>query len=444
MPAAEDMVDTLNALLGGGTGGGGRSTLSRRSQSRLSQSRSTRGGLSTGTGLTERANVQGGGATTASSAGGAGQPVSAFESEVSITSYEQTNSLIIIASPQDYKRLTEIIMRLDVPKRQVQVDAIIMEVGINDNFSLAVESTALTANDYFALNNVVQLSNLLTQGPLAGAGPGTTLGILDGTTTVTIGDAEGNVQVTEIPNVPLLLTALESITDLNVLSRPSLTTVDNTEAAIVDGLNVPFVRGSSSSLDQSAVGRSIFNTVDREDVGMKLTMLPQISEGDYVNLQLEVELSQPVQSSVGADPNIVGPTIQKTNVTNEVVVKDGSIGVIGGFLRESTDRSMRQTPILGDVPMLGWLFRRKDNQRAKRNLVMLVTPQIIKERKDLDRISQYKLDQFDAANTDVIFEKGFIRKIERKQYIRNKHHPSIEQARELEKDVSFGRGQIKR
>src|SRR5690606_5454614 len=126
-----------------------------------------------------------------------------------------------------------------------------------------------------------------------------------------------------------------------------------------------------------------------EDVGMKLTMLPQISEGDYVNLQLEVELSQPVQSSVGADPNIVGPTIQKTNVTNEVVVKDGSIGVIGGFLRESTDRSMRQTPILGDVPMLGWLFRRKDNQRAKRNLVMLVTPQIIKERKDLDRISQY-------------------------------------------------------
>ncbi|MDX9972652.1 MAG: secretin N-terminal domain-containing protein, partial [FCB group bacterium] len=391
----------------------------------------------------------GAGGMNPSPGGGGGGAIAAqvntFEREVSVTQYEVTNSLLVVASPQDYKRLTEIIARLDVPQRQVHVDAVIMEVGINDNFSLSVESAALSANDYFALNNIVELSNLLTQGPLAASTTGATLGVIDGTTEITVPTADGGLDVQTIPNVPLLITALESITDLNVLSQPSLTTVDNQEANIVDGLNIPFVRGSSSSLDQSAVGRSIYNSVDREDVGMKLKVKPQISEGDYVYLELEVELSQPVQSSVGADPNVVGPTIQKTNVTNHVVIKDGSIGVIGGFLRETTDRSLRQPPILGDIPMVGWLFRRKDNTRAKRNLVMLVTPHVIKERIDLDRVSEYKLDQFDEANADVIFEKGFVRKIERKQYERNQHHPSFDKTKELQQQSQgFGRGSIER
>ncbi len=408
---AEDMMDTLNSLVGaappaapGGGGGGG-----------------------------------GGGAPGAAPA----TQVAAFEKEVSITSYEQGNALLIVASPQDYARLVDIIARLDIPQRQVHVDATILEVSITDNFSLAVETTALTANDAFALNNVVQLANLLTQGPLGLAGAGAQVGILDGTTEVTVNTDAGPI-TREIPNVPLLLTALENISDINILSHPSLTTVDNTEANIVDGFDIPFIRGSSTSLDQPAIGRSIFNQIDREEVGMKLRVTPQISEGEYVYLKLEVELSQPVQSSVGADPNIVGPTIQTTNINDEVVVKDGAIGVIGGFIRESTDRVIRQPPILGDVPLVGWLFRRKDNSRQKRNLVMLVSPHILKERRDLDRLTEYKLQQFDEANADVVFEQGFIRKIERKQYVRNRHRPSIEAADKLQEEHGFSRGEIKR
>jgi general secretion pathway protein D len=432
---AEDIVDALNSL----TGRGGSSSSSRSSRSSSSTSGDRNTERNTG-GMGSMGGGQVGG-------GGGGAPsaqVNTFEREVSVTQYEVTNSLLIVASPQDYKRLTEIIARLDVPQRQVHVDAVIMEVGINDDFSLAVESAALSANDYFALNNVVDLANLLTQGPLAASTEGTTLGILNGTTKITA-TVNGQQVVQTIPNVPLLITALESITDLNVLSQPSLTTVDNQEANIVDGLNIPFVRGTSSSLDQSTVGRSIFNSVDRQDVGMKLKVKPQISEGDYVYLELEVELSQPVQSSVGADPNIVGPTIQKTNVTNNVVIKDGSIGVIGGFLRETTDRSVRQPPVLGDVPLVGWLFRRKDNTRSKRNLVMLVTPHVIKERKDLDRVSDYKLDQFQKANDDAIYENKFFKRVQRKQEESNKRHPSMEKATELQQErQGFGRGTIER
>ena len=421
---AEAMETALNAMLGG--------TSSRQS------SGPTGGGQSMG------------GATGGGGGGGgtANTEVQPFEKQVTITRYDQTNSLLIIASPQDFKVLDNVIAQLDVPPRQVHVEAQILEVSINDRYRLAVESAGLTANDYFALNGVVNLANVLTQGPL-GALENTddilSLGILDDTTTLTIPDGNGGTIVQEVPNIPLLLTALESLTSLDVLSRPSLTTVDNEEAHILDGQEVPVIRGSQRSLDAGTdTNNSVFNTTDRRDVGISLTVTPQISEGDYVFLELEVKVERPIQSTVGLDPNLVGPTFSKSEIVNKVVVRDGSTGILGGLISESTDHSKRQTPIFGDIPGLGWLFRRKDDQRAKRNLVVLLTPHIMKEGIDFDRKTEAEIEYSSKANADVLFEKGFIKKITTKHEMRNDYRPTDAALDEVRSKDKFKRGDVEK
>lgn len=391
-------------------------------------------------------SILSGGGGQSSQGGGNSQAtteVQALEKEVSIEWYEPTNSLLVVASPQDYRVIKELIAQLDVPQRQVHVEAIIMEVSIQDRFQLAVETASLSAEDGFAINNVVSLANILSGGPLATAGsadsPVLTTGVLDGTVDIPISDGSGGLTMQTIPKVPLLLTALDSVTDLNVLSQPLLTTVDNKEATITIGQEVPITTGTSSSLDQSAVGSSIYSQIERRDVGIIMNVTPQISEGDNVYLELEVEVSQPIQSDVGADPNLVGPTFSISNVTTPVVVRDGCTGVVGGLISETTDRSTRQTPYVGDLPVLGWLFRRKSDLRSKRNLVVLVTPHIIKEGTDSTRITDHRLEEFNRANMDAIFEKGFIKKLKMRHYMRTKYHPSDKKMEQLEEE-RFNRG----
>lgn len=390
----------------------------------------------------------GGGQQGAPAAAGTGE-VQPFEKQVTITRYDQTNALLIVASPQDFKVLDNVIAQLDVPARQVHVEAQILEVSINDRYRLAVESAALTANDYFALNNVVNLANVLTQGPL-GALENTedilNLGIIDGTTEITLPDGAGGFITQEIPNIPLLLTALESLTALDVLSRPSLTTVDNEEAHILDGQEVPVITGSQRPLDSGSgvTTSSLFNQTQRRDVGIQLTVTPQISEGDYVFLELEVSVERPIQSTIGLDPNLVGPTFSKSEITNKVVVRDGSTGVLGGLISEATDRSKRQTPILGDIPGLGWLFRRKDDQRGKRNLVVLITPHIMKEGIDYDRKTEAEIDFATKANADILFEKGFIKKVTGKHKMRQDYRPTASALEDVQSDQGFQRGDVSR
>ncbi|MDQ1257294.1 MAG: Type secretion system protein GspD [Candidatus Hydrogenedentes bacterium] len=408
--------------------------------------------LNTLVGTTPREAGQAGGGPAA---GGEIQP---FEKKVTITQYEQTNALLILASPQDYKLLKEIIAQLDVPTRQVHLEAIILEVSITDQFTLNVE-TAGFQNDTHgvtALNNVVKLANILTQGPLAVAGAGLTTAYMDGTTTITVPTGEeGTLTPMTIPNIPLLITALENMTDIDVLSQPSLTTRDNEVANIVVGqeLPVPNMRSGYSYNPQNPDRQnqnygygmsSMGNGISREDVGVKMEVTPHINEGDYVSAEITIEVSQPIVSDVGIDPNELGPTFQKSQIKNNVVIKDGSTGVIGGLISEATDHSRRQTPILGDVPVLGRLFRSRGDNRRKRNLVVLLTPHIVKEGVELERLTQYRMDEFRESNVDVLFEKGFIEKIKKRNHMRNQYRPSIERSKTFDSDTAFGRGDIPR
>jgi hypothetical protein len=154
--------------------------------------------------------------------------------------------------------------------------------------------------------------------------------------------------------------------------------------------------------------------VQREDVGVKLKVTPQISEGESVLLELELEISDTDANQIG-DVNLLGPTLNKSLVSNKVLVRDGSTAVLAGLIRDSNTRKRSQPPILGDIPVVGFLFRSKANTRTKRNMVVLVTPTIIKDGQDHDRVTDYKVDEFHKTNLEELWQgKSFFKKVKQK------------------------------
>ncbi len=415
----------------------------------------------------------GGGAAAAGGAGGGGgggggtSEVQPFEQKVQIARYDQTNSLLILASPQDYKQLEAYIARLDVPQRQVYVKASVMDVALNDTFNLQVNAASISGSDGFGLTDtsllpVTDLATALTNPTGAGAGllssvlslgstGGISAGIFDDIT-VDYGGREFS-----IPFVPLLFQALETLSDLEVLSQPSLTTIDNEESSITVGKEVPFITGSSRPSTSSTTGEPIessFGTtrIQREDVGVKLKVTPQISEGDNVLLETEIEVSDIADTDprVGT-PDIVGPTTNKSLFTSKVLVKDGSTAVLAGLIRDSTNRTRNQAPLLGDAPVLGWLFRSKKDSRQKSNLVVLVTPHIVKESVDMERLTLHKLNEYHDSNLDELFQGGFFKKVKKKQEYRKSHRPTYNESAAITgrdtgsgESGGFRRGDMKR
>lgn len=399
--------------------------------------------------------------------GGGGGPageVQPFEQKIQVTRYDQTNALLVVASPQDYKLLEAFIARLDVPQRQVLVEAVVMDVTISENFGLTVDAAGLSGQDGFGMtltNNIATIAESLQPAADAAnaivAGPqyaGALLGVgSQGTLTAGVFD-EISLEIAgneyEVPFVPVLFQAIESLTDTEVLSQPSLVTVDNEEASIVVGQEVPFIT-STASPQRNTGGDVVTGTyggytrVQREEVGVKLSVTPQISEGDNVLLDMQVEVSDVANESVGS-VDILGPTTNKSNVENRVLVHDGSTAVLAGLIRDIADRSRRQTPILGDLPVLGWLFRKKGTTRDKRNMVVLVTPHIVKEKADLERATQYKVDEYRDANVEELFREGFFKEIFKKHKRRKTFRPTLERTEALSgrRGTTFGKGDIER
>lgn len=391
--------------------------------------------------------------------------VQPFERKVQVTRYDQTNSLLIVAAPQDYKLLEVFIARLDVPPRQVHVEAVVMDVTVSDDYGVTVDTASISGSDGFGLTSTQNLSqiygalvgvssaaNNIVLGPESGLAAGAAilgLGAEGGLTAGVFEDItfEYNGKKITLPFVPLLFQAIEKLTDVEVLSQPSLLTVDNEEASIVVGQEVPFVVGTSQP-NTSATGNLIstgFTRVQREEIGVKLTVTPQISEGDYVALQMEIEISDLAAQQVGT-VDILGPTTNKSLIKNRVVVKDGGTAVIAGLIRDNKSRTVTQSPVLGDLPLLGWMFRSKSTSRNKRNIVVLVTPHIVKEGIDLERVTRYKVAEYRDANIDVLFEKGFFQRIQRKREARKHHRPTEQRTDTLAgaSTTGFGRGDIKR
>ena len=309
-----------------------------------------------------------------------------FEEEVVISADPSTNSVLVNSSIQDYRTIESLLIGLDVERPQVFVECIIAEVALNKSEQLGFE---------WQLGGEVGDMTVLSRSNLASLGAAfvnpASLGglILAAASQETIELPDG----TEIPAQAALFTALAADQDIEILSAPTLLTLDNQKAEILVGENVPFITGQG--VDLSNV-ENVFTTVEREDVGIKLTVTPQVAEGDVVLLDVEQEVSRVIEQDI-LDANTVGPTTSKRRASTVVSVADGRTAVIGGLISNAVSARESKVPLLGDIPFIGRLFRADGVSDEKVNLIIFLTPHVIRSRADLANVSSQRQDKFEGS-----------------------------------------------
>jgi general secretion pathway protein D len=369
-------------------------------ESKSSSSSSSAASSRTRRGTTGAAAAAGGraGRTAAAAAeGGAeggegGGAVAAFESGLRITSDENTNSLVIIATPDQFEILKQVIDKLDIRRKQVFVECVILEVASDDSSSLGIgihRGIDGKGEGWGLVSGQFNGDSLTFASSLASDPSGLAIGMFGSSFDVDIPDPTGSGGTVTIP-VPAFGVALNAImqnSSVNILSTPNVLTMDNEEAKIVVGRNVPFPMSTAASTTN--LSNSI-TQYQREDVAITLKVKPQINESNYVTLEVFQEV-QEIESST-AD-NAGGPTTSKRQVESTVVVKDNQTIVIGGLISETDGTAETKVPILGDIPLIGRLFRGTQKTSRKTNMLIFLTPHIIDEPIDLQEIYQIKWAQ---------------------------------------------------
>ncbi|MDG3086852.1 type II secretion system secretin GspD [Vibrio hannami] len=335
--------------------------------------------------------------------GGAKQS-SSRNSEVMISAHPDTNALVISAQPDVMNALEDVIAQLDIRRAQVLIEALIVEMTEGDGAEFGVQWGSLDSG------SVIQYGN-------TGASIGQVMVGLeeakDTTTTTAVYDSDGNFLRNETTtdqgdystlasalsgvngmatslifgDWTALISAVNSDSNSNILSSPSITVMDNGEASFIVGEEVPVISGSTTSSNND----NPFQTVERQEVGVKLKVTPQINEGDSVQLNIEQEVS-----SVLAADGAVDVRFAKRQLNTSVMIQDGEMLVIGGLIDEYTQESESKVPFLGDIPVLGALFSSTSNSVEKRNLMVFIKPTIIRDGMTADGITQRKYNYMRA------------------------------------------------
>ena len=297
--------------------------------------------------------------TEATAKGGAGTQ----KAEITIFADDATNSLVIRAEPEIQKNLLDVIRRLDVRRAQVMVEAVIAEVSENLSKSLGVQLGVFNADGGVAATsypdeNLFSLADLVTSGSGSlSAGVGMLLGL---------GGSSGSSQFGALMN------ALASDTATNILSTPTLVTMDNVEASMVIGKNVPFLTGSSSTANGVTTP---FQTIERQDVGITLKIKPQINAGNSMMLKIDQEVSSLASSNESASDLITN----KRSFSTQVMVEDGQLLVLGGLMEDTYRDTLQKVPVLGDLPFIGKAFRNTKTVKEKQNLMVFIHPMIMRD-----------------------------------------------------------------
>lgn len=324
-------------------------------------------------------------------------PVTAFEaaSGITITSDKASNALIIVAAPSDYQNLASVIKQLDKRRKQVYVEALIIEASVDKLKALGAKWRLMGTHkgEPYTIGGFGNIDSTSIQSILNGI-EGASLGGLGNFLSVPITTTGSDGTVTSstlsVPGLAALFNLKEFKDTINILSTPQILTSDNKEAEIVVGENVPFI---SKRERDSTSSTTVLNSIERKDVGITLKLTPQITEGDFVKLDIYQEIS----SVKNATDNIminVGPTTTKRSTKTSVVIKDRETVVIGGLMQERDEVSLTKMPFIGDIPVIGWLFKDKNTSKTKTNLLVFITPNIIKESDRLTRITADKQKEF--------------------------------------------------
>jgi general secretion pathway protein D len=355
------------------------------------------GGFGGGGGLRSRGSSN----TGPASASSAGKSID-FSYPVNITADPATNAMVISASPQDWQTLKQIIDDLDTPRVQIFVQAVIVEVSAERQRQLGVNFNAATNISGSTIGvgslNFGQLQSALGN-PLGLTGLGlglasnSTCKIASTTLSLAAGGTNGTGSATSsgtinIPCDIALISALETDTHANVLSAPTLLTADNEEAMIVVGQNLPFVGSASAN---AGLPGEVFNSVERQNVGITLDIVPQVSEGDYVKLDLYEEVSNVVN---GTQNNTNGPTTTIRSASTTVLIQNHRTAVIGGLLASQDQINNQGVPFVSSIPVIGNLFSNKSNDKQKDNLIVFLTPHIVRNKTELRDLALDERQQF--------------------------------------------------
>ncbi|KHT22152.1 general secretion pathway protein GspD [Pectobacterium carotovorum subsp. carotovorum] len=309
----------------------------------------------------------------------------ALRKDISIKAHEQTNSLIVNAAPDIMRDLEQVIAQLDIRRPQVLVEAIIAEVQDADGMNLGVQWANKNAGVTQFTNTGLPITTMM-----AGADQFRRDGTLGTAATTALGGFNGIAAGFYQGNWSMLLTALSKNSKNDILATPSIVTLDNMEATFNVGQEVPVLAGS-----QTTSGDNVFQTVERKTVGIKLKVKPQINEGDSVLLEIEQEVSS-VADAASSSSTDLGATFNTRTVNNAVLVSSGETVVVGGLLDKSTNESASKVPLLGDIPVLGYLFRSNSTETKKRNLMLFIRPSIIRDRSQYQSASASKYHSFNA------------------------------------------------
>ncbi|HGY5236777.1 GspD family T2SS secretin variant ExeD [Aeromonas salmonicida] len=363
------------------------------------------------------ADKKGGGTT----AGGGNASIGG--GKLAISADETTNALVITAQPDVMAELEQVVAKLDIRRAQVLVEAIIVEIADGDGLNLGVQWANTNGGG-------TQFTN---------AGPGI------GSVAIAAKDYKDNGTTTGIAklaesfngmaagfyqgNWAMLVTALSTNTKSDILSTPSIVTMDNKEASFNVGQEVPVQTGKQNSTS----GDTTFSTIERKTVGTKLVVTPQINEGDSVLLTIEQEVSSVGKQASGTEG--LGPTFDTRTVKNAVLVKSGETVVLGGLMDEQTKEEVSKVPLLGDIPVLGYLFRSTSNTTSKRNLMVFIRPTILRDANVYSGISSNKYTMFRAQQLEAAAQEGYLTSPDRQ--VLPEYGQDVVQSPEIQKQIEL-------
>ena len=404
---ATKLVEVLQAVLSGESNGNGGSSgfgSSNRNSSRSSSSGFFGDNSSSSSGLSSAFG------DSDSSSGGLGSqtgqlnrdrgnqgPTSIKAGGAVIAADPSTNSLIITAPEPVYRNIRGVIDQLDSRRAQVYIESLIVEVTANTVAEMGIQWQFMSGRN--GGNNVIGGTNFssggsnilnVTQNPAA----------LAGANGINIGVVRGNVSLfgQQFVNLGLLARALETEGGGNIRATPNLLTLDNEEARIVIGQNVPFVTGSYTNTNNNL--SSPFQTVERKDVGTMLRVRPQVSEGGTVKMEIAQEISAVVDQSLPS-----GIITSRRAIESNVLVDDGQIVVLGGLIEDKVDGTVNKVPLLGDIPFLGRLFRYDSRKREKTNLLVFLRPVVLRTADSAWDVTASRYDYINQRSQDAQLPK---------------------------------------
>jgi general secretion pathway protein D len=306
--------------------------------------------------------------------------------EVQIVADKATNSLVITANKDDYLVLEDVIQKLDIPRRMVYIESLIMEVNVEKDFKLGVEWRGMEdfgyrdrKGGYFGGSG--GMGNYGNIGALAGMSlpSGFSLGVIG--ENITIGDVV-------FPNLGAILQAYQQESGVHILSTPQILTTDNEEAQITVGKNVPYITRKETSAAELD-----YATYEYKDVGVTLKITPQINQERFVRLKLSQEVTRLIETEGLEEGH---PTTYKRSAETTVIVKDSNTVVIGGLIDDNTTNVEYKVPCLGNIPLISWFFRSTSESQERTNLFVFLTPRIIENPSEAKKIYEDKKEEIDS------------------------------------------------